>query len=748
MMKRIFMACAMLIVYYYSAAQNTISGKITGADMLPLPGATVFLPEVNKGCVANQDGYYELLNLPAGKIKIQFSFVGYTNRIETVQFSGKPLELNMVLEPSVTEAEEIVISGGYNSTQHENAVKIDVLRIDILQLQPVPGFAEMLRNVAGVDMISKGSGVAKPVIRGLSMNDILVLNNGVRFENYQYSEHHPLGIDEFGIEDVEVIKGPASLLYGSDAIGGVISFIKEKPAPVHSILGDYNLQLFSNSMGMVNNFGIKGASEKFSAGIRAGHKTHADYLQGGGDFVPNTRFNEYSAKANAAFTDKHGTYKLFYDYANSRLGLAEEEAIAETGERGRNNKIWYQEFTTHMIASQNKIYLGRCKLDINAAYQNTELIHFAGEDTVELQMGLTTLTYETRLHLPSGERSEYMIGLQGFNQMNANLNNRETILLPDALSGNYSAYGLLQHEFFKKLKLQTGLRYDYRTMQTEASGSSPDSAGYRPALDKSYGSFSGSLGATMDLTKTLLLRANFAAAYRTPNLAELTSNGLHELRYETGDPGLVPENAFEADLSLHFHSRNLTMDVAGFYNLINHYIYIAPTGDTTSDGIGIYQYRQSDSRLYGGEAGLHFHPARLEWLHCETTYAQVIGMQGSGEYLPFVPAAKLNAVLRAEAEKLGFFRKAMISFSSTTAFRQNRTAPDESATPAYTLLDFSMGAGFRIQEQILSFRIAVNNIFDTRYQDHLSTLTEVDFFNPGRNISLTLKVPFGIKMKG
>ena len=231
-----------------------------------------------------------------------------------------------------------MVSGVYNSTQHDNAVKIDVLKLDPHTIKTTPNFSEVLTQVPGVDMISKGSGVSKPVIRGLSMNDILVLNNGVRFENYQYSSHHPLGIDEFGIEDVEIIKGPASLLYGSDAIGGVINFIKEKPAPVGTIIGDYNLQLFSNTLGMTNNFGIKGASKKFFGGIRVGQKTNADFLQGGGAFVPNSRFNEISVKANTGFTDKIGTFKLFYDFNNQKLGLVEDEAIEEITSRGRENR--------------------------------------------------------------------------------------------------------------------------------------------------------------------------------------------------------------------------------------------------------------------------------------------------------------------------------------------------------------------------------------------------------------------------
>lgn len=306
-----------------TTAQNKITGIITSQDSLPLAGASIFVSDIHKGVIADGEGHYELTNLPIGELKIQFSFLGYSNRIALIDYHGENKELDIVLNQTNIEAEEVVVSGGYNSTQHDNAVKIDVLKINNLRVKATPNFAEILTQVPGVDMISKGSGVSKPVIRGLSMNDILVLNNGVRFENYQYSSHHPLGIDEFGIDNVEVIKGPASLLYGSDAIGGVINFIKEKPAPLGSIEGDYNLQLFSNTMGITNNLGIKGAAKKFFGGLRFGQKSNADYLEGGGAFVPNSRFDEKSVKLNAGFTDKVGTFKLYYDYNRQQLGLVE-----------------------------------------------------------------------------------------------------------------------------------------------------------------------------------------------------------------------------------------------------------------------------------------------------------------------------------------------------------------------------------------------------------------------------------------
>lgn len=736
----------MIFMYHITNAQNKITGKITDQDNLSLTGATIFVSDMKIGTVSDKNGYYQLINLPNGKNRIQFSFVGYANRIETVELNGESIEINIKLKQTAVEADEVVVSGIYNSTQHDNAVKIDVLKLDPHSVKTTPNFSEVLTQVPGVDMISKGSGVSKPVIRGLSMNDILILNNGVRFENYQYSDHHPLGIDQFGIENVEIIKGPASLLYGSDAIGGVINFIKEKPAPVGSIIGDYNMQLFSNSLGLTNNLGIRGSTKNFYASIRIGNITNADYLQGGGEFVPNTRFKGTSFNLNTGFNNSRMSLNLFYDYGIHKIGLAEADAIDYVKERGRgrNPEVYYMLLNTHLLSTQNKIFLNKFKLEVNSAYQKSGLIHSEGPSDIAIDMSLQTITYETRLYLPSTKKSEYIIGFQGFNQTNTNLHNRQTQLLPDATTNNYSAFGLLQYTFFGKLKLQTGVRYDNKSISTQAIGLPADPMSYRAALDKSYGSFSGSFGATYNLSEKLLFRANFASAYRTPNLAELTSNGQHETRYEIGDNNLVPEKAYETDFSIHYHKENFTFEIAGFYNMINHYIFISPTGDTTASGINIFRYRQSNSVLFGGEADLHIHPKPMEWLHFETTFSSVIGKQENGDYLPFIPAHKLRFELRAEKENLLFLQKAFVSVFTSTAFNQNKAAPDETTTKGYTLLDLSIGGNIKIENQLMSVSLSANNLFDKKYVDHLSTLKEVGFYNPGRNIALNLKIPFGI----
>ncbi len=743
-MKKIVLIFFVLFLFIKVNAQNQIKGKVTDVNNEPLIGASVFLPELNKGTITNQAGEYLISNIPNGKIKIQFSFVGYNTEMKTIDITQPENKVNTTLTIAIIQSQEVVITGGYVSSQHENAVKIDVLKNKDIALSGTPNFMESLTKVPGVDMITKGQGVSKPVIRGLSMNDVLVMNNGVRIENYQFSENHPLGIDDNDVERVEIIKGPASLLYGSDAIGGVINFIKEKPAPVGKILGDYRMQLHSNTLGMNNSIGLKGTSKNLFAGFRFGNKTHADYLQGGGDYVPNSRFNEMTFNANTGYTGKIGTFKLFYDYFKQDLGMTVPAVNPLITEQGRKNKIWFQDLEHQLLSSQNTLYLSKFRWNINVAYQKALRKLQTTLDVPFVEMNLNTITYETKLYLPSDDKSEYIIGLQGMLQNNRNLNDRASQFLPDANINNIGLLGLVQYTFFEKLKLQGGLRFDMYKTETFALGIEGTS-NYHAPVNKEFSSLNGSIGATYSVNKKTMLRANFAKGYRVPNLSELTSNGIHGNRYEIGNENLSPENSYETDLSMHYHGEFLSFDLAGFYNHINDYIFISPTTETTLGGVAIYRFSQTNATLYGGEAGIHFHPKSLPWLHIEGTYSSVIGKQENGNYLPFIPAQKFRYEIRAERETIGFLKKPSIKLSALTALKQSNPSPYETETNGYTLVNFSINTDIHVLSQILNFGISVNNIFDTQYFDHLSTLQPLNYYNQGRNISVSLKVPFGIK---
>ena len=743
-MQKTFIMFFLVMFCHITNAQTLIQGRVTDLKGNPLDGASVFLPEQNKGTVSAANGEYRVDNLPVGKVKIQFSYLGFNAVIKSVVLQNELNEINVSLSEAIIESQEIVVTGVSVSSQHENAIKIDVLKSEDILLSGTPNFMESLTKVPGVDMISKGQGVSKPVIRGLSMNDILVMNNGVRIENYQFSENHPLGIDDNDVERVEVIKGPASLLYGSDAIGGVLNFIKEKPVPTGKISGDYQTQLHSNTFGLNNSLGIKGASKHLFSSLRVSNKTHADYKQGGGDFVPNSRFNEWSLSANIGYTGKSGTFKILYDYFKQQLGMTVPPVKDLIIEQGRKNNIWYQDLEHHLISSQNKVYLNRFKWETNIAYQSALRKLQTTLDVPFVEMKLNTITYESKLYLPSNEKAEYIIGVQGMKQTNRNKNNRVSQFLPNADINNIGFVSLAQYTLFEKLKLQGGFRFDIYNTETFALGTA-GSESYHAPVSKNYSSLNGSFGATYSVNEKLMFRVNFAKAYRVPNLSELSSNGEHGSRFEIGNDQLNPENAYETDFSMHYHGEFLSLDLAGFYNHIDNYIYISPTADTTSTGMGIYRFSQINAKLYGGEAGVHFHPKAIPWLHIKGVYSSVTAKQENGDYLPFIPAQKFRYEIRAEKETLAFLKHPNIWVSALTALKQSKPSLYETETDGYTLIDIGISTDAKLSNQLVNIGLSVNNIFDTKYYDHLSTLKPLRYFNQGRNTSLSLKIPFGIK---
>ncbi|MCK5134150.1 MAG: TonB-dependent receptor [Bacteroidales bacterium] len=719
--------------------QNSIKGRVTDKTKNEaLSFVNVYLPEQNKGTITEKNGEFVLTNLPKGELKIQFSYVGYKTIIRTIFTANMETILNIEMETAILQAEEVVVSGGTHSTQHENAIKIDLIKSKDIASIGTPTFIEAVANVPGVDMIAKGTGVAKPVIRGLSMTNILMLNNGVKMENFQFSENHPFIVDEFGIDRIEIIKGPASLLYGSDAVGGVINVIKEKPAPIGNILGDYNMQYHSNTQGVVSNLGIKGSSENYFWGLRGGAKSHTDYKDGNGDYVPNTRFNEYSFKANVGINKSFGLFRLYYDYNQPKLGMCVGDAVPLTTENGRKNKLWYQDLTNHIISTRNTLFLGKYKIDLNAAYQmnNRRLQTDVNKPSFEMvDMDLNTFSYEVKIFLPSTANSEYILGLQGANKTNRN-NEAPNHVLPDADVNDFSVFGLVQHTFFKKLKAQAGIRYDYRSISTEAETN-------KEAVNTDYGNVSASLGTIYEVNKNILLRTNFASAYRTPNIAELTQNGMHGARYEQGNPELKTQRSYEVDLSTHFHSKYVMVDISGFYHSINDYIFIVLTDDTIASGDMIYRYSQTNSEIYGSELAIDV--LLFDWLNFKTSYAYLIGKQDDGSNLPFIPQNKLRFELKFQNQKLAFLKNTFFKAGGLFAAKQNNPAMFETKTESYFLLEAGIGTDIKWANQIVSLSVQVNNLLKETYIDHLSTLKEMNYYNIGRNISVNLKIPFGIK---
>lgn len=735
--------------------QYSLSGRVTDAnDGEPIVGVNIYVSELSRGVVSDGNGKYVLYDLPNREIIISYSFIGYQTKYKTVVLKNSSTEINIKLETLVIEGEEFVVSGNFLATQHQNSVSISTLKSDQLLKSGGPSLIASMAEIPGVDLISKGPGIGTPVIRGLSLSNILFLNNSIPIYNYQFSENHPFMVDEYGVEQIEVIKGPASLIYGSGAVGGAINLIPEAVAPLDQIIGDYGLKYMTNTQGVSTNLGVRGNQKGWVWGVRGGLNTHKDYDQGNESFAPNSRFNRQSLKLNTGLMRNFGSFRIFYDYNKDKLGLTNVPSIEVVTKNERQNKVWFQDLTNHLIISQNNFYLNNFKLNLDLGYQlnNRQLI---GPEQLPnlVEMTLQTFTYRLKSTWTVNEKAKLIFGIQGMNQKNENGDAPQHVL-PDATLFDIAVFAMGKYNFGENIIVEAGFRYSYRTidvpLQEAGGGHDHDEPEHEEeevfiSYDGSFNNLSGSLGSTFELTERVFLRVNFASAFRAPNIAELTQFGIHGTRFEAGNSNLTQQQNFEGDLGLHYHSQHATFDISGFYNHINDYIHLAPTTDTTEEGLIIYRYTQSDSRLFGTEASIHYHPHPIHWLHIKATYSLVIGEMVNGGYLPFIPAQKIRFELKFMEESWKGLRNIFFKAGTEIVFAQNNVSEFESTSSGYNLFDVGIGFDVKLKKQLLSIGITGTNLFNIEYFDHLSTLKEVDILNMGRNVVFYLKIPFALK---
>ncbi len=742
---------SLLLISQLAFSQNTIEGNIYNAkNDKPLEGANLYFPELKKGSVSNENGHFIINNLPDGSYRMQVTYLGFQPMVESIQTDdSESLEIN--LNPSVIHAEEIIVSSGSYTTQHQNAIRIESLDANQIAANGQPTLLGNLQQTPGVDIISKGSGINKPVIRGLSNSNVIFLNDGVKLENFQFSENHPYLFDDSDAGRVEIIKGPASLLYGSDAVGGLINILNQRPAPVGTFEGLVRQEYFSASEGLNSKVLLKGSGEKFYWMAGGSFKTHKDYESGGGTTVPNSRFNHSGISATAGLNTSSGNYELVYDYFSPQSGMTVGGVENLVDENERSNQVWYQDLTNHLVSLKGKTFFGSSKLNTRVSYQsNHRQLTTSGATPVDMTMN--NLSYDLKYHFPAKGEDIYIVGFQGAYKENENGDAMNRVL-PDHSVTDFALYGMVQYPLSEKLHVQAGLRGDARTIdipEQEASGHSHEEGheeeheDHLEAFNESYQNVSGSAGFTYRFTEALLLRSNFSSGYRTPNSAEISQDGIHSTRFERGNRNLESQRNYEADINLHYHCCHLMLDVAAFYNHVNNYIFLDGTGETVEEEgtvYPLYQYRQADATLQGIEAG--FETNILQWLNIRATYAGIRGKLSNNENLPFIPHNKARLSLTAEGEKLGFLKKPKIRVSGLHAFSQEHPSEFETSSDAYTVTDLIASARLMMGHQALDFGVSVLNLFDEAYIDHLSTLKPLGYAATGRNIRVWLQIPVG-----
>ncbi len=712
-------------------AQNKLSGTITNQEKQPLSGVSVTISDLHKGTTTDENGMYSISNLPIGTNKITFSILGYTTQNKALIIQKGDNKLDLILAATEFQMDEVIIATAFHKLQSQNVMKVEHQSMKSLQQKGTATLIEGLATIPGVSQVSTGTSIGKPVIRGLSGNRVLVYSQGVRLENQQFGDEHGLGLNDAGVESVEVIKGPASLLYGSDALGGVLYFNPEKFAKANSFQGDFGQKLFSNTVGSNSTLGLKIASENWKYLVRGTYNIHSDYKITDGNRVTNTRYNEQDFKTAIGYSNAHLSSVFRYNFNQLDLGIPENGIGTQT----TSNKTDYpkQGVFNHLLSLNSILFLKNSKLEIDLGFISNDRSEFEDSPTAILHMKLKTFNYDLKYHLPKFGKIESIVGIQGMQQTNKN--SGIEFLIPNAATTDFGVFGTTNYEW-KTNVIQAGLRFDTRKISSESHGIIGDEGSFE-ALNKNYTSANAALGYKTNLNENITLRLNVASGFRAPNLAELTSNGVHEgtNRYEIGNSNLKTEQNVQTDLNVEYKNSHFEFFANGFYNHITNYIYSAPSGIIIAQN-DVFDYVQNDAKLYGGEFGIHFHPHPIDWLHFESSFETVTGQKQNGDYLPLIPANKWDNSIRAEFNVKKWLKEGFATLNISNTFNQNKIGGFETNSNGYVLVNLGIGGNVQFGKTAFSFNLNGNNLANKSYIAHLSRLKTDGIPNMGRTIIL------------
>ena len=681
------------------------------------------------------------------------------------------LKHNPMTESDV-KLSEIVVTGLTGSQKMKQAPSpVSVISPRQLEAQPSSNIIDAIAHQPGISQITTGSGISKPVIRGLGYNRVVVVNDGIRQEGQQWGDEHGIEVDPYSVHSVEILKGPASHMYGSDAMAGVIIFHPEPTLAegdmkanvatgyqTNSGLWDYSLDFAGNKGGFVWNSRYSG-------------KMAHDYKNKYDGYVYGSSFREQAFSQLLGYNYRQGHSHLTLDYYHLTPGLIEGERDKETGEllvpegydaKGYSRPMPYQQINHYKAVLDNSWRYGNGSVKLLAGYQQNRRQEFEDEghpDECGLDFMLHTINYD--LHYLSSEANgwKYSAGINGMWQQSVNKGSE--FLVPAYRLFDYGIFATASKET-GRMNISGGLRFDQRHLHSEAL--EEDGELRFQDFKRNFNALTGSIGLTYELNQNWNLKFNISRGFRAPNISELGSNGVHEgtMRYETGNKDLKPEHSWQVDLGLDYTSTIVSAQLALFANRIDNYIFISKLADEDGqevimDDTPAYQFTASDARIFGGEARIDVHP--LPRLHIGNSFSYVnaalLHQPSEAKYLPQSPAPRWNMDVKYEFVCGGrTFDNLFLKFAMDCNLRQNHyyaVNETETATPSYTLFNIYAGTDIKWHDRrVMSLYLSVENLTDRAYQSHLSRLKYLDrnnvtgrtgVYNMGRNFSMKVVVP-------
>lgn len=766
----VFFICLFTIFFQSPAlGQISLSGHIIDKESgESLPGATVYLPDLKMGTSTDNEGYYKLRNLPKSSIIVQVSYLGYKAVVVTIDLI-KISTYDFKLTGSAIEAQEVVVTGNaLSSDNSRSSMSITPISKDQLLTLPSTNLINSIAKIPGVSEITTGGEISKPVIRGLGYNHIVTLNEGIRQEGGQWGDEHGIEIDQFSADRIEVLKGPASLFYGSDAMGGVINILEPVPAQFNSVDGEWVSQFSTNDRLYSNSLMAQGNHSGWIWRVRGTYKNAAAFRTPT-EWVYNSGFREMNYSAMAGVVKNWGYTHLHFSSFDTKIGMIDGTRDSATGHfidykgnviseeraKSRDIEVPYQVVQHRKVSSVTNLLFRESQVKINLGYQSNDRKEYGIiADEPGLYFHLDTWTYDARYTLLVKKSLELVGGISGMTQTNRNRGSE--FLVPDYDLQDLGGF-IYAKKSWEKFTLNFGIRYDSRhvigfQLYLDTLGHpAPSGDTLFSSFNSRFSAFTGSTGMTFQLNKNFHFKFNVGRGFRAPNIAELASNGVHEgtFRYEIGNPDLSAETSLQIDGEIGWNNRYLTAMFNGYYNIIDRYIYSRNINNEKKSVDGqwypVYRYVQGNSLLKGFELEVDAHP--IDALHFDNNLDFVWGQNlSTGVPLPLIPALHLQNEIKwtFKTQKNNPLKQPYIQVEMETHFAQDRIDEFETTTPGYVLLNASIGTKLKVQKQTWTLFISGDNLTDVKYYDHLSRLKQVGIYNMGRNVTVGLVIPVGI----
>lgn len=767
------------------ADKYSISGKVTNTSTGELlPFSNISVANINRTTLVDQDGSYLLKGLKRGKYILETHYLGFYNQLDTVEIIDRSIVLNILLTEKVEKLESVEIMADPHAIQTEEplAFTLSFEKVTAQYLRENQGNTLMntLEKLPGISALHTGVGISKPVIRGMSFNRVIVNEFGIKQEGQQWGVDHGLELDQYGVNEIEILKGPVSILYGSDGLAGVIN-IKNPGLPKNDTLrGEVLFNYKSNNALWGSSAMIEKSKNDFWIKGRVTWQDFADYSVPASEFqynsftlpiinnqLKNTAGRELNYSTHLGIKRKWG-HSTFYlsrygqkvGFFSGAFGIPRSYQLQDDG-NSRDIRLPHQNIQHWKAISNTVINSSKAKWIIDLGYQHnlrqersSPHAHGLGpapEGTLALQLRLQTLSYNIRGCYDILPDWHLYVGSNG--QIKDNRIAGFESLIPEYTTMQAGLYALQDVKLRKDLYWQLGLRWDVAKQKASETlvpiyNSDTTISDYslrNAAIERHYSLPTISTGVAWEITKTMNLKYNIGSAFRFPSIPELASNGIHHgtFRHEMGDSGLGVERGVLQDFAWQYHLKQLKFSFSPFYYYFDNYIYLRPSArfSTLPDAGQVYRYSEGRVNMMGLETSLEYTFSK-HW-NWTVSLEYVKNENIDLEYpLPFTPPFHALNELQYSFVLGKNRNRSWIRLSWDQFSAQNRVDQNENTTPGYMLLHFACATPFQWGKQVFLWQMQITNLTNTKYLNNMSRYRILNLPEQGRNVQVSLNYQF------